>query len=71
VILLVSFEVSVCSLGQMHNPIRQQRDLHFRRTGVRLVGLVPGDNLPFFFCRQSHPGVATPISSILSILYQW
>jgi hypothetical protein len=52
----MSFEM----LSQLKDTIRQQSDLHFRRPGVRLVRLIPGNNLPLFFCHQCHLKVATP-----------
>ena len=41
VIFLVRFEV----LGELVNPIREQRDLHLRRPRVALMRLVSGNDL--------------------------
>ena len=50
VILLVRLEV----LGQLGDPLGQQRDLHFRRTGVFLVNLVVGNDLSSSPLRDRH-----------------
>src|SRR6266566_3385145 len=55
-IFLVSFEM----LSQLSDTICQQRDLHFRRPGIRFMCLVPGNDLPLCFCHQCHLRVATP-----------
>src|SRR5260370_1195185 len=41
VIVLVHFQV----LGQISDPPSKERNLDFRRTGVTLIGRVPGDDL--------------------------
>jgi hypothetical protein len=41
-------------LCQFRDTRCQQCDLDFRRPGVGLMGLVPGDYLPFCFSRQCH-----------------
>src|SRR6185369_13411254 len=43
-------------LGQVVDPPGQQRDLDFRRTGVTLIGRVPGDDLFLHRGIQRHVG---------------
>ncbi len=47
-VLCVCLEV----LGQIVDPFGQDRNLHFRRARIHLVGLKRGDNLSFPFFRQ-------------------
>jgi hypothetical protein len=46
-------------IGQAVDPFRQQRDLDFRRTGVRVVQPKAGDNFFFLNCFQRHAGGAS------------
>lgn len=39
-------------LSQIINPLSQDRNLHFRRARIHLVGFKRGDNLCFPFFRQ-------------------
>src|SRR5215472_12677430 len=48
------FMVCLEMLRQLSDACAQKGDLHFRRPGVRLVSLIPGNNLPFRFSRQCH-----------------
>src|SRR5690242_17038961 len=49
-VVLVYLEV----LGEIVDPPRQQSDLDLRRTGVTLIGRVPGDDLLLDCCVQRH-----------------
>jgi len=52
VILFVGFEM----LGQLVDPLTQNRDLDFRRSGVRFVGSEAFDQVGLFFNRQHGVG---------------
>src|SRR5436190_7509689 len=46
-------------LGQALDPLRQERDLDFRRTGVTFLGGKPGDDLLLLFPRERHSFLRT------------
>jgi hypothetical protein len=54
------FSVNFEMLGEVIYPLRQQCNLHFRRTGIALVGLKIANNLLFFLLWQHFP--ANPFS---------
>jgi hypothetical protein len=61
------FFVCLKVFGQLSDTRAQNCDLHFRRPGVGLVGLVPGYDLPFCFSRQCHLKGCYSCSSLYSI----
>ena len=60
------FFVCLKVFGQLSDTRAQNCDLHFRRPGVGLVGLVPGYDLPFCFSRQCHLKGCYSCSSLYS-----
>jgi hypothetical protein len=60
VVLLVRFEV----LGQLAEPLAQQRNLDFGRAGIGLPPLIACDNLLFGVGSQSHRTATAPLSSL-------
>src|SRR6188768_1141461 len=45
--------------GQLLDPLRQERDLDFRRSGVTFLGGKPGDDLLLIFPRERHTFLRT------------
>jgi hypothetical protein len=45
-------------LSQIVDPLGQDRNLHFRRACIHLVGLKRGDNLSFPFFRQHDSSIS-------------
>src|SRR6188472_3776183 len=45
--------------GQLLDPLRQERDLDFRGTGVTVLGGKPGDDLLLLFPRERHSFLRT------------
>src|SRR3954471_22606351 len=52
--------------GQLLDPLRQERDLDFRRSGVTFLGGKPGDDLLLRFPRERHSFLRTRRVDVMS-----
>src|SRR4051794_10970582 len=52
--------------GQLLDPLRQERDLDFRRSGVTFLGGKPGDDLLLLFPRERHSFLRTRRGDVMS-----
>ena len=55
--------------GQLLDPLRQERDLDFRRSGVTFLGGIPGDDLLLLFPRERHSFLRTRSVDLMSSIY--
>ena len=55
--------------GQLLDPLRQERDLDFRRSGVTFLGGKPGDDLLLLFPRERHSFLRTRRDYVMSSIY--
>src|SRR5258707_6863929 len=55
--------------GQFLDPLRQERDLDFRGTGVTFLGGKPGDDLLLLFPRERHSFLRTRRGYVMSSIY--
>src|SRR5271163_4970669 len=58
------FRVGLEVLGQLANALAEDRDLHFRASGVGVMRAVTRNNVGFF-CRCQHGRCVTPVSCVL------
>src|SRR6476660_5285079 len=55
--------------GQLLDPLGQERDLDFRRSGVTFLGGKPGDDLLLLFPRERHSFLRTRRCDVMSSIF--
>ena len=66
---MIVFGEALEMAGQLLDPLRQERDLDFRRSGVTFLGGKPGDDLLLLFPRERHSFLRTRRCDVMSSIY--